>query len=52
VHLHHLAASGPLVQQVDVLRDHRLHQLAPLELREREVRRVRLRLREHRHRGL
>ena len=36
------SAAGARVQRVDVLRDDRLDEPAPLELREREVRRVRL----------
>jgi hypothetical protein len=36
------------VQQVDVLGDHGLHEPEPLELGERQVRRVRLGAREHR----
>ncbi|CAN5825501.1 hypothetical protein BH20ACT14_BH20ACT14_05590 [soil metagenome] len=46
VHLDHVAAPGPAVQCVDVLRDDRRHETTPLELREREMTRVRLCLEE------
>jgi len=47
VHLDHLAATGQLVQAVDVLRHNRRHEPPPLELGQRAVRGVRLRRREH-----
>src|SRR5581483_10148054 len=47
VDLDHLAGAGSFVQAVDVLRDHRLHEARALELGERAVRRVRLRVRQH-----
>ena len=47
VHLDHVPRAGPLVQAVDVLRDHRLHEPGPLELGERGVAGVRLARGEH-----
>ena len=47
MHLDDVPAAGARVQQVDVLRDHRLDETALLELCEREVRRVRLRVTQH-----
>ena len=47
MHLDDVPRAGALVQQVDVLRDDRPDEPAPLELGERHVRRVRLGLAEH-----
>ena len=44
MHFDDVRAAGTRVQPVDVLRDHRLHQPPPLELGDRVVRRVRLRV--------
>ena len=47
VHLDDIPAPGPRVQQVDVLRNDRLHETQALERRDRLVCRVRLRVQEH-----
>ena len=47
-HLYDLPDPGPPVEQVDVLRDHRLDESGLLELRERAVRPIRLDSGEHR----